>query len=79
MTTQNTIEAKVLESFKIGDVVSTIVNIYPSSHEGGESKGYCKGNPFTVAEVYIDEDGTQYVAASTEHLFVSVNYIQKSL
>jgi hypothetical protein len=79
MTTQNTIESKVLESFKIGDVVSTTIDIYQYSYEGGVSKGYCKGNPFTVAEVYINEDGTQYVAASDEHQFVSVKHIEKSL
>jgi hypothetical protein len=79
MTTQNTIESKVLESFKIGDVVSTTIDIYQYSYEGGVSNGYCKGNPFTIAETYVDEYGRQYVAASHEHQFVAIDYIEKSL
>ena len=75
MTTQNTIESKGLESFKIGDVVSAIVDIY----EGGESKCYCKGNPFIIAETYVDDHGKQHVTASHEHQFVAIDYIEKSL
>jgi hypothetical protein len=68
-----------MEKFKVGDVVSTSIDICQHSCQGSELKGYSKGNPFTVRETYIDDHGKQHVAASHEHQFVAIDYIEKSL